>query len=163
MNLDLDYRQSGANSRICVYLLEGTRRINAWERSGPGEGGQTITIPHTQSGLFRYTLRICGHTSGGGLAAFALRRLKTIFQENIFSLPGLYPGYNVVTVKAEAGLQLARRRLLVTYEWDEGRDWRKSRSITKAFRELPGTFRIKVAGPKMPRMKKLAVKLERER
>ncbi len=102
VNLDLDYRQSGANSRICVYLLDGTRRTNVWERSGPGEGRQTITIPHTQSGLFRYTLRISGHTRGDGSAAFALRRLKTVFQENIFSLPGLYPGQNIVTVKCEA-------------------------------------------------------------
>ncbi len=45
VNFDLDYRQPGSNSRMCVYLPEGTRHLNVWERSGPGEGGQTITIP----------------------------------------------------------------------------------------------------------------------
>ena len=92
--------------------------------------------------------------------AFAPRRLRTIFQENIYALPGLLPGKNRVTVSAREPVKLAAGRLVVSYEWAEGDGWKTPKSATRELSELPATFEVEVAGPKLPRMKRLVVRLE---
>jgi hypothetical protein len=70
------------------------------------------------------------------------------------------PGKNVVTVSAAAPVKLAASKLVVVYEWAEGEGWKTDKSVTKEFTELPATFEVEVAGPKMPRMKKVVMRLE---
>jgi hypothetical protein len=77
------------------------------------------------------------------------------------SLPSLYPGENTVTVSAKAAQTLVGHKLLVTYGWADGQAWKTDHTDTQTITTLPHTYKLTadVAKDKMPRMKRLAIKL----
>lgn len=160
LELDLDLQQSGADSVTRVVLVAGQRERELWKLEGDAAGLQRIAAPSSDAALFDYTLRIEGRRGPQGTVAFTPRRLRTIFQENIYALPGLLPGTNAVTVSAQAPVKLAAGTLAVVYEWAEGEGWQKPRSVTRRFDALPATFTVEAAGPKLPRMKRLTLRLD---
>jgi len=97
-----------------------------------------------------------------GATAFNIARVKTVFQLNPASLPSLHPGENTVTVSAKAKQALADNKLLVTYEWADGVGWKAEHKDTQSVTALPYTYKLAAGVPsdKMPRMKRLVMKLE---
>jgi hypothetical protein len=122
-------------------------------RTGKG----TVRYVHREvhDPIYRYTLRV----RATGTARFRLMRLKTTFQLNIYSLPGFFPGRNTVTVTAQAPARLKDSKLLVTYEWDEGPGWKVRKKLSREITRFPTSYDLDVAGPKMPRMQRLAIRL----
>jgi len=166
IELDLLLKQEGEGSVTRVYLVKRVgrnrkaRRTEVAKIEGKFDGAKKIVVPHTDAGLFEYELAIEGKRADGGSVIFAPVRLRTIFQENIYALPGFFPGKNTVTVRAAKAQEIKQHALAVTYEWAEGEGWATPKSVTKKFETLPASFEVEVAGPKMPRMKKLVVRLE---
>ena len=112
---------------------------------------------HTpKRGVFEYRLRI---DVKGAPVTFAVRRLKTTFMLNMYSLPYFVPGRNVVTVSAAGPERLEGARLMVNYQWDEGEGWNVRRSHTAWVTAFPHSYTIEAAGPKMPRMRRLVMKV----
>lgn len=160
IELDLALKQSGIGSVTRVVLIEGSQEREVWKMEGDADGVQKIVVAHENSPLFEYALRIEGRRGAAGAVTFTPLRLRTIFQENIYALPGLLPGRNTVTVSAMGPVQLAAGALVVSYEWAEGNGWKTAKSATRKLTELPATFEVDVEGPKLPRMKRLVVRLE---
>jgi biopolymer transport protein ExbD len=160
LELDLLLVQKGGGSSTRVLLVEGGKPKEVWRKGGDAEGLQKIVIPHDRGAFFEGELRIEGkRAAAGGRVALAPRRLRTTFMENIFALPALVPGKNVVTVSAAGPVRLAANKLVVVYEWAEGEGWKTEKSVTREFTELPAAFEVEVAGPRMPRMKRLTMRL----
>lgn len=125
------------------------------EKAVPAQAGrQGVVFEDTLAGVIDYELKV---TVTGGAAEFAVRQVKTTFMLNMYALPSLAPGENKITVDAETKA-LTDAKLLVTYEWDEGEDWRDARTLTREVTTFPTTFTVNVKGPKMPRMKRLVMK-----
>jgi hypothetical protein len=160
IELELKLAQKGAGTATRVFLVEGGKSREVWKKEGEAEGVEKVIIDHQGSPAFEYQLRIEAKADAEGSVALAPVRLRTIFQENIYALPGLVPGKNTVNVSAAEPVKLAGNRLVVTYEWAEGEGWKTEKSVTRSFTELPAKFEVEVAGPKMPRMKRLVVRLE---
>jgi hypothetical protein len=95
----------------------------------------------------------------GGRATFSIKRVKTTFMLNMYSLPYFTPGMNTVTVSAAKGGKLNDAKLLVAYDWAEGPGWKVEKSDVREFVSFPASYRVKVAGPGMPRMKRLVLKV----
>lgn len=159
IELDLDLDQQGEASQTRVLLAEAGKPREVWKKSGEARGIEKIVIPHDRAGLFEYELRIEARSAEGGAAAFRPVRLRTVFQENIYALPGLLPGKNTVTVSAAEPAKLAACRLVVQYDWEEGEGWKTPKSVSKELAELPASFEVEAAGPKLPRMKRLVLRL----
>jgi hypothetical protein len=125
-----------------------------------GQRGVKLAILHKDDrALFEYELRLEFESQDGARVSFLPAGIKTTFMENIYALPGLVPGRNVITVSAASPVKLRESKLVVQYDWEEGDGWKVERSVARELKELPASFEIEVAGPKMPRMKQLVVKL----
>ncbi|MCX7590565.1 MAG: transglutaminase-like domain-containing protein [Kiritimatiellae bacterium] len=163
VEMDLLVEQpAGAQTRVTLLDRERNGAVVArvFEEKGACSGIRTITWTNDAIPLYLYDLKI--EATGGNLA-LDLLRLKTVFQLNWASLPSLYPGENIVTVSAANPLKLKDHRLLVTYEWEDGVGWKNPQSNTKTISDLPCTYKLFADVPtdKMPRMKRLVIKLER--
>jgi hypothetical protein len=138
-----------------VSLKTGKKSREVWKRPEGAAGPQTVAISCTaeKRAFCEYRLTVTG------AEASALKRLKTVYQLNMYALPTLFPGKN--TVRVSAGTARPRgSKLIVRYEWNDGPEWKSERSVEKAFGELPADFEAVVAGGKMPRMKKLELRVE---
>lgn len=145
--------KNGKSSPL-ISIMVGKQKIDIQPVQDPS--GLTKYI-HTEkeNPIYEYTLHITVPQD----TTFRLVRLKNIFQLNIYSLPGFVPGKNTITVSAKNPTTLTNSALVVTYEWDEGPDWKTSRTLSKEITQLPYSYEVNVEGPKMPRMKRLAAKL----
>jgi hypothetical protein len=114
---------------------------------------QTVKIPYQaeKRPFCEYELVV------GGAGAAAVRRVKSIYQLNMYALPSLSPGKNTVRVSAQTK-KLTNGKLVVEYVWMDGDGWKNERSVKKEFSELPASFEVEVAGEKMPRMKRLELR-----
>jgi hypothetical protein len=130
-----------------------------WEKAGKVQGVEKIEFVNDKNPIYLYDLKI---EAKGGDVKLHVARLKTIFQLNWASLPSLYPGENTVTVSAKAAQKLQDSKLLVTTEWADGKDWTAEHKDTQTIAELPHTYKLKADVPadKMPKMKRLVMKLE---
>lgn len=123
-------------------------------RRAPGRSRVAFDVGRrkdVQGGVFAYELQI---RVTGGRARFAVRGVKTTFMLNMYSLPFLTSGDNKVTVSADSPGPLQ-----VSYEWAEGGNWTMPRRDLHVIRTFPSSYSIKVSGPKMPRMKRLVMRL----
>lgn len=107
-------------------------------------------------GVFSYRLIV---KLSGGSCQFAVRRIRTVFMLNMHSLPFFEPGLNTVTVSKARPGSLKDSRLVVTYDWAEGAQWKNQRTDRRVVRSFPAQYTVRVNGPKMPRMEKLVMKL----
>jgi hypothetical protein len=169
VKIELDVRYDipeGGGVRASVGAVERRRgkvRVRygkpEWTRDEAGTGVAKVEIDRTESSrpLYEYRLKLA---STGG-AKFNLIRIKTLFQLNPMALPTLYPGENKITVSAKAPQKLADHALLVTYEWSDGDGWKKPHTNTQTITALPRAYTLtaNVARDKMPRMKRLVMKL----
>lgn len=155
IELDLELAQTGADAKTTVFLKYARKPKEVWSKSGPAKGLQKIVIPYqaTNRPFCEFEL----HITGAGAAA--VKRVKTIYQLNMYALPSLRPGKNTVRVSAKTK-KPAGSKLVVHYEWNDGDDWKDARKVTKEFTTLPGKFEVEVAGKKMPRMRKLELRVE---
>jgi hypothetical protein len=160
VELDLTLDQAGASSETRVLLVEGNKSAEVWKKAGEAKGLQEIVITRTDLPLFEYELKIECKPGQDGRAAALPVRLRTTFMENIAALPGFLPGKNVVTVGAARPVKLAGGKLIVQYDWEEGEGWKTPKTIRKEFTELPATFEVEAAGPKIPRMRNLITRFE---
>jgi hypothetical protein len=137
-----------------VSMIVGKQKINLQPVKEPSGN---IKYIHTEkeNPIYEYNLTI----SVSKDTSFRLIRLKNIFQLNIYSLPGFVPGKNTVTVSAKNPTTLTNSALIVTYEWDEGPEWKTHQILSREITQLPCSYEVNVAGPKMPRMKRLSIKL----
>ncbi len=143
--------ETAPGTKVQGYILEGNRKHGMKaERHG---NVLTLTYREHDRPIYKYTLQV--ETTGGVRVA----SLKTWFQLNIFSLPTLQPGRNIVHVTAKNPVTLKDHRLVVTYKWREGKGWKKERTIKKVFGKLPAVFEVEVEGPDMPRMELLETAL----
>ncbi len=163
IELDLEVEVTGADAKTSVHLKpEGGKRggggnlREVWTRSGELKGLQKIVIPYQPQGtaFVQCELQI---KSGGKVS---VKRVKTIYQLNMYALPTLKPGENTVRVLAKTAKPKGSK-LVVEYRWHEGENWKDERSIKKEFTELPASFDVEVKGAKMPRMKSLELRVER--
>jgi len=157
--LDLDVKVVGPQTEITVTYTVGRKPIKKTLK--PARGPIQLVFDQgsrhdSNRAVFDYELRI---DIKGGRAAFNVKRLKTTFMLNMYALPYFVPGENTVTVSAETPKQLKDAKLLVRYEWDEGRDWKVGRNHTAEVTSFPHSYTVEVAGPKMPRMRRLVMKV----
>lgn len=110
-------------------------------------------------GVFAYNLII----ELKGKSSFVVKRVKTLFMLNMYSLPFLAPGRNTITVSAAHPSALNGAKLMVSYVWAEGPQWKTNRIDTRMIRSFPAFYSVHVGGTKMPRMKRLVMKLVPER
>ncbi len=156
-DVELELEADGANPPL---VSMGTTDRKKRTRFGPMPHPQKVKgvlryATEQENPLYEYKLQI----KAQGDTAFRVVGLKTTFQLNIYALPGFFPGKNTVTVSAKAPVKLDRKRLFVTYEWDEGPGWTTPRTLTKQIAEFPASYDVDVKGPKMPRMKRIVMKL----
>ncbi|MDD4889313.1 MAG: hypothetical protein PHU85_05235 [Phycisphaerae bacterium] len=115
----------------------------------------TIVLP-MMSGppIYEYSLKL--NIAGAGEGTVGFQRIKSTFQLNPMSLPGLVPGANKVRVSAAGPTKLSGGKLLVTYSWFDAPEWKAEKSDTKELTDLPAEYEIKLpAGEKLPKMKSL--------
>jgi hypothetical protein len=153
VEIEAEIESEGGEIPAVSFRIAGDEQRPPALRTGAG----TLRFVHREERrpVYVYTLRVIH----GGDIGFRLVRLKTTFQLNIYSLPGFFPGTNTVTVAAKAPESLGRSKLLVTYEWDEGPGWGIQKRRTEEITSFPTSYEVEVAGPKMPRMKRLAIRL----
>jgi transglutaminase superfamily protein len=167
IEIDLKIEQAdGATTTVSVgdvQVRPGKRRVRFKKVAtiaGAKKGVEKIVVDCTKDRAPKYLYDI-KVDSRAGVAAFNILRVKTTFQLNTASLPSLYPGDNTVTVSAKAAQKLAGNKLLVTYEWADGKGWKNDHADTQTVTALPYTYKLKADVPagKMPKMKKLVMKL----
>lgn len=156
--LFLNHKSDSAETRV-VLLADG-KSTEVWKRTGKTKGVEKIVISRTDLPLFKYELRIECKAGARGRTTVFPELIRSTFMENIAALPGLLPGKNVISVSAAAPMKLDSGKLVVQCDWSEGEDWKTARSITKELTELPAGFEIEAAGPKIPRMRSLTMRLE---
>ncbi len=162
IELDLDLKQTGADSKTSVLLVVGKGAgKEVWSRAGEAAGVEKAVIPYQPSGSpwCEYRLAVKTAPGQGGSAEIAVKRLKTVYQLNMYALPTLFPGKNTVRVSAKTE-KLAASRLVVEYAWADGEGWKDEHKVAKDFQALPASFEVEVAGSKMPRMKSLEIRVE---
>ena len=161
VELELELRQKGAAARTCVLLGPPGAPKEVWSKAGDAQGPEKVTIPYQPSGspYCEYALTVRTAPGADGSVELAVKRLQSIYQLNMYALPALLPGKNTVRVSAKTA-KPAGSRLVVQYEWNDGEGWKDERKISKEFTELPGSFEVEVAGPKMPRMRRLEIRVE---
>ena len=161
MELELDLKQKGAAAKTTVLLGPPGAPKEIWSKTGDAAGVEKVLIPYQPSGspYCEFTLTVRTAPGADGSAEFAVKRLQTIYQLNIFALPSLSPGKNIVRVSARTA-KPAGTKLVVEYAWADGEGWKDEHKAAKDFAELPGSFEVEVAGPKMPRMKSLEIRVE---
>ena len=160
IELDLVLKQTGKGARTTVTMVDNKKHVTeCWSKAGPAKGLQNIIIPYQprtkpQPTIFDYSLFI--KTEGD--VDLTVTRLKTIYQLNMYALPSLVPGKNIVRVSAETD-RIENGELAVRYEWNDGDGWKKKRKVVKMFTEFPAEFAVNVAGSKMPRMRRIELSL----
>ncbi len=166
VEIDFDLEQEdGAQTTLALGTVSGQKgRENVqWNtllvKSDKAAGLQQAVYENSAVPVYDYALKV---ETKGAAARFNLRRVKTIFQLNWAALPSLYPGENTIVVSANSPQKLQAHKLLVTYEWAEGEGWKADRTDTQTVTELPHTYKLQVDVPKdkMPRMKRLVLRLE---
>ncbi len=167
IEIDLTVRQvENAATTVSVgpvRMYRGRRTVKfskVGEIKGKKKGVQKIVVDCTDDRTPKYLYDI--KVEARGATAFNIARVKTVFQLNPASLPSLHPGENTVTVSAKAKQALADNKLLVTYEWADGVGWKAEHKDTQSVTALPYTYKLAAGVPsdKMPRMKRLVMKLE---
>ncbi|HOX04785.1 MAG TPA: transglutaminase domain-containing protein [Planctomycetota bacterium] len=161
IELDLDLKQKGAAAKTVVLLVLGKDSKEVWSKAGDAAGVEKVVIPYQPSGSpwCEYSLAIRTAAGADGSAQFAVKRLKTVYQLNIYALPGLQPGKNTVRVSAKTA-KLAGSKLVVEYQWSDGEGWKDEHRYAKEFQSFPASFDVEVTGAKMPRMKSLELRVE---
>jgi hypothetical protein len=159
-DVELELESDGANAPLVSMGVTDRKKRT---RFGPMPAPQKVKgvlryYVEQEKPLYEYKLQI----KAQGDTAFRVVGLRTTFQLNIYALPGFFPGKNTVTVSAKAPAKLDRKRLFVTYEWDEGPGWTVPRTLTKQVAAFPTSYDVEVKGPKMPRMKRIVMKLADE-
>jgi Transglutaminase-like superfamily len=122
----------------------------------------SAAIGKAVNGLYNYQLKI-ELQAGAQAQDVGLKALKTdhTFVNNWLALPFLKPGRNKIRVRLENPDVLKKNlKLFVEYKWQEGPDWKISRSVKKQVTESPFEFTIETKGPKFPRMKELLLSCE---
>jgi len=161
IELDLELRQKGAAARTSVLLGPPGAPKEVWSKVGEAQGPEQVVIPYqpSDSPWCEYTLTVRTAPGPDGSAELAVKRLRSIYQLNIYALPALAPGKNTVRVSAKTA-RLTASKLVVQYEWNDGPDWKDGHKVVKEFQELPAGFEVEVAGPKLPRMRALELRVE---
>jgi hypothetical protein len=163
--VDLDFKTVSPGSTVTVTCLPESdaynRNIAPQSKTldaKPGRMSFTFDVgsrKDVSGGVFGYSFNI---EIKGAQPAFAVTRVKTDFMLNMYSLPHFGPGDNTVSITAEQGA-LKNARLVVRYDWAEGRAWQTGRSDTRAIRSFPASYTVRIPGTKMPRMKRLTMRL----
>ncbi|MCK5850305.1 MAG: hypothetical protein KAH23_05265 [Kiritimatiellae bacterium] len=162
VEVDLNlYQSDDARTRISIRNNE-TRRARfkkIWEKNGKSGGLQKIEYLNESVPMCRYDIKI--DIQGDDVRVDVIR-VKTIFQLNWSALPSLYPGKNTVNISAKEETELKDNNLVVIYEWQEGKGWTKNRRDMQKIRKFPSNYKVNVDVPsdKMPRMKKLVLRLD---
>jgi hypothetical protein len=151
--LALDIRKADEKARIAVTFTRNNRPEK--KAVEPKVGRVDLVFPNELAGVITYELKV---DVTGGAVEFNVAQVKSTFVVNFQSLPHLVPGKNAVTVIADT-TALKDATLLVTYEWDEGENWKDGKTDKKELTALPASYTLDVAGPKMPRMKRLVMKV----
>ena len=156
--LALDIRKADEKAKISVTFtpMRDKRPAKATKKNVEAKAGVAeVVFPNEAAGVVDYELKV---DVSGGAVEFNVKQLKTTFQVNFQSLPYFAPGKNTVTVSAGAS-DLKDAKLLVTYEWAEGENWKDAKTDAQEITAFPKSYTLDVAGPKMPRMKKLVIKV----
>jgi hypothetical protein len=168
IEIDLRVEQGeGASTRVSigpVSMRRGQRHVRYTEVAnvaGKKAGVEKIVVDCTNDRAPKYLYDIKVAPAGKAVR-FNIARVKTTFQVNPASLPALYPGENTITVSAKTAGDLKDNRLVVTYDWADGKDWKTEHSDVQTIPKLPCTYKLTADVPrdKMPRMKRLVMKLE---
>ncbi len=148
VGIELDL-EAGPGAGVTLKYGRKTSK-HVWSAPADADGLQKITVPYVpaRQPFCAFDLKIAGAKPG------AVKRLRTIYQLNMFALGSFKPGKNKVSVSAKR-IAPKGTRLVVEYRWSDGDTWKDERSIRKEFRELPASFDVEVKGRRMPRMKSL--------
>jgi Transglutaminase-like superfamily len=157
IELDLEVEQTGADAKASVLLKAGRAKTKeVWTRNGELKGLQKIVIPYQPQRTAFVQCQLQIKSSG----KVSVKRVKTIYQLNMYALGSLKPGKNTVRVSARTAKPRGSK-LVVEYKWNDGENWKDQRSVRKEFTELPASFEVEVKGKKMPRMKSLELRVEK--
>ncbi len=105
-------------------------------------------------GTTRY--RLCLEIRGSSASVINLKQV-TIFQHNMYALPQLMPGHNVITVELAKAAVLQTTGFYVEFEW-EGKD-DNMRSSRQRIESSPQTFSVEInrTADDLPRMRYLTL------
>ena len=123
-------------------------------RDAPGGKAKRAPLrPHflKARGTRGYTLRL---ELKGKDARVGAIELVTIFQHNMYALPQLMPGKNVVKVTVGRPEALKRTRLVLEYAWDQGGKTVTERRVVDT---SPYAFSTDIPGDDLPRMRHLTL------
>lgn len=164
--LDLDITGPAAHSAITVTCQpadddynRGVRPQSRTFKIKPGIVRAAFDVggrKDVSGGVFGYNFIV---EVTGGNPAFSVRRVKTTFMLNMYSLPYFAPGRNNVTISAARQGVLKDAKLVVNYEWADAPEWKALRSDTRVITSFPSSYMVNVGGTKMPRMKRLVMKV----
>ncbi len=123
-----------------------------WEAAKTGQL-KLEKVPLKQAAWFAHGYEVKFEMAAGAnpadVAVEALA-ITTVFMNNMYALPYLMPGKNVVRVTAGEGADLKTNPLTLEYVWEErGKD----KMLTKRIDKLPFECTVNVAGEELPRMK----------
>lgn len=88
-----------------------------------------------------------------GSAALSGLKVESIFQHNMFALPQLVPGENLVTISVDSGT-LTDENLTVAFSWKDGDS---IRTDIRSIRQTGETYTLKVNQTEMPKMLSMAI------
>jgi Transglutaminase-like superfamily len=140
---------------IVLELVHGGKtKVKFWEQAAVTAGKQSISLPNvdTSRPFIKADLRF-KFPKG---VQVKITRVKTIYQLNIYALPTLKPGKNIIHVSGANALPKGTR-LSVNYQWRDGDGWKSKVARQKSLQVLPAKFVLEVSGSKMPRMERLEV------
>ncbi|NIA09611.1 MAG: hypothetical protein GWP10_07755, partial [Nitrospiraceae bacterium] len=130
------------SSRDIIQFAISTDGGNKWHtipfNPSRNKGTANITPFGRYNFLFRIEMKAAGDIEGCGIEEL---RLVVVFQHNLFSLPMLMPGENIITVSGSLGNKSSLR---IHYAWDD-RDG-KDRTSDVIAERLPFQYGISTSG-----------------
>ncbi len=154
----LDYSRPAKADGLDLYMLQGWGRdekkpVKVWSAGKTGKATETAVIgkwrtPELMIDRFGMTLRL----ELRGAVRLRGVLVSTIFGHNMYAGPYLVPGTNKVTVTVDNPEALAKRKLVITYKYADGKGWKDEHTVRKVITKSPTVFDIHVKGPKHPKM-----------
>jgi hypothetical protein len=160
----VEYSRTGPEDTLELYVLHGLgskkgEPFKVWSAEKTGRVRET-----TEFGNWLLRLAPREHTLRlvlGGTGRVYSVTISTIFSHNMYTGPYLVPGNNTVTVTVDNPKALEKHKLVVTYTYRDGKDWKDEHTVTRTITESPAVFEIRVKGPKHPRMRSVRVEVQK--
>ena len=142
-----------------VSARAGDREWREVHYAKPSNSGrqERISLSDAAWAAERYAVRI-ELRPGARAADLGTVRLTSVFMNNLYALPYLVPGANVIRIDAADAPHLDSHPLILDYTWEEAG---QAKRVQEDIRRLPFEREVHVAGKGLPRMRHVTLSVHK--